>query len=139
MTFDSTSIWARRSFWIVTVFFAASMALSAVLYLTGAPSIQDGFARLGYPQYLLTILGIAKLLGAAALVQNSVPRLREWAYAGFTIDLIGAVASHVFAGDPMGIAAAPGFFLLPLFVSYVLRPDLPWRLGAGTHRVAATA
>jgi hypothetical protein len=47
-------------------------------------------AHLGYPSYLLAILGTAKLLGAPALLQNRFPTLREWAYAGFAFDLIGA-------------------------------------------------
>lgn len=52
-----------------------------------------------------------------------MPTLREWAYAGFTIDLIGATASHVCAGDPVGASMVPALFLIPLAVSYVLRPD----------------
>lgn len=57
------------------------------------------------------------------MLQNRLPTLREWAYAGFTIDLIGATASHVFAGDPVGASMVPALFLIPLGVSYVLRPD----------------
>jgi hypothetical protein len=52
-----------------------------------------------------------------------VPTLREWAYAGFTIDLIGATASHLFAGDSLAMAAVPAVFLVPLAVSYTLRPE----------------
>jgi len=79
--------------------------------------------HLGYPPYLLTILGTAKLLGALALLQNRLPTLREWAYAGFTINLLGATASHLFAGDPLSIAMVPAALLAPLAVSYILGPE----------------
>ena len=80
-------------------------------------------AHLGYPAYLPAILGTAKLLGALALLQNRVPTLREWAYAGFTINLLGATASHLFAGDPLSVAIVPAVLLAPLALSYVLRPE----------------
>jgi hypothetical protein len=92
------------------------------MYLSGSAQIQQTLAHLGYPEYLLTILGVAKLLGALALLQTWAPTLREWAYAGFTIDLLGATASHLFRGDALGVALVPAFFLLPLAASYVLRP-----------------
>jgi hypothetical protein len=53
---------------------------------------------LGYPDYLNTILGIAKLLGVAAILLPVPRMLREWAYAGFTFDVSGAIASFVAAG-----------------------------------------
>jgi hypothetical protein len=109
------------TFRALTVLFAGFMLLSAAMYLTGAAAIRDGMALLGYPAYITTILGIAKLLGAAALLQWRVPVLREWAYAGFTINLIGAAASHVLAGDAAG-AASPLLFLALLAASYVLKP-----------------
>ncbi len=99
--------------------FAGLMLLSAFMYLSGAPQIQESLAHLGYPPYILTILGIAKLLGAVALLQPVLPTLREWAYAGFTINLIGATASHALSGDPMGVTVAPVMVLALLAVSYV--------------------
>jgi hypothetical protein len=109
------------AFRVLTVLFAGFMLLSAALYLFGATVIRDGMAVLGYPVYITTILGIAKLLGAAALLQWRAPVLREWAYAGFTINLIGAAASHVLAGDVAG-AGSPLLFLALLAASYALRP-----------------
>ena len=110
------------TFRVLTVLFAGSMLLSAALYLSGAATIRDGMALLGYPAYIMTILGIAKLLGGVALLQSRFPVLREWAYAGFTINMIGAAASHVLAGDAAG-AGAPLLFLGVLAASYVLKPS----------------
>jgi len=70
----------------------------------------------------LIILGTAKLLGAPALLQNRLPVLREWAYDGFTINLIGAAASHLFAGDAVSFAMVPAMLLVLLAASYVLQP-----------------
>jgi hypothetical protein len=115
--------WKVIAHWAVTALFAGLMLLSASMYLSGSATIRDAIAHLGYPGYLLSILGIAKLFGAIALMQNRLPTLREWAYAGFAINLIGASVSHLFAGDPLSVALVPTMFLVPLSVSYLLRPE----------------
>ncbi len=107
--------------WGVTLLFAGLMLMSAAMYLSGAPEIQEALTHLGYPAYFLIILGTAKLLGSLAIMQSRVPLLREWAYAGFTFVLLGATASHLFSGDAGGVAAFPAGLLIPLAVSYQLR------------------
>lgn len=109
-------------YWSVTGLFAALMLFSAILYLSGAAPVREGLAHLGYPAYILIILGTAKLFGAAALLQNRLPTLREWAYAGFTINLLGATSSHLFAGDAVSTAIVPAMILMLLAASYVLQP-----------------
>ena len=108
-------------FWVATGMFAALLAMSGSMYLAGAEPIYDGVVKhLGYPVYFLTILGFAKLLGAAALVLPVPARLKDWAYAGFTFNLLGASASHFFAGDAFEML--PPLMLLGLLaVSYGLR------------------
>ena len=115
--------WKVVTHWAATGLFAALILLSASMYLSGAATIREALSHLGYPPYLLTILGVAKLSGAIALLQTRWPRLREWAYAGFVINLVGATSSHLFAGDPLAVAVAPALFLIPLAISYVLRPE----------------
>jgi len=115
--------WKTIGHWTFTVLFAGLMLLAASMYLSGAAQIRDTLAHLGYPAYILMILGTAKLLGALALLQNRSQTLREWAYAGFTINLIGATSSHLLAGDGVGVAIVPAMLLIPLAASYVLRPD----------------
>jgi len=60
-------------------------------------------------------------LGAAALIPPGLQTLREWAYAGFTFDLVGAIASHILSGEPIAQAAPAVFVLALLIVSYSLR------------------
>ena len=117
-----TRDWKTIAHWTATGLFAGLMLLSASMYLSGAAPIRDGLSSLGYPAYMLVILGTAKLLGSLALLQTRLPRLREWAYAGFTINLIGAAASHVLAGQGFATAIAPAVLLVPLAVSHALQP-----------------
>ena len=113
------------AFWGATSLFAALMVFSGILYVSGSPMVRETLTRLGYPAYILAILGPAKLIGAVALLQTRSVTLREWAYAGFTINLIGATASHVFSGDPVAVAAPPAILLLLLATSYLLTPRQP--------------
>jgi uncharacterized membrane protein YphA (DoxX/SURF4 family) len=62
------------------------------------PPVVEVITRLGYPVYLLTILGCWKLLGAATLLVPRFPRLKEWAYAGTFFEMTGAIASGLATG-----------------------------------------
>src|SRR3712207_4585913 len=74
----------KIAYWTLTGLFGLMMLASGVMYLSGNPQPVEGFRHLGYPDYFRTLLGIAKILGAVALLVPVVPRtLREWAYAGF--------------------------------------------------------
>ncbi len=86
--------------------------------LQHAPEVQ----KLGYPDYLMTILGVWKLLGVAAILSPAMPRLKEWAYAGFFFDLSGAVASHLMSGDAVAHAIAPLVIGVLAIASWSLRP-----------------
>jgi len=81
--------------------------------------------HLGYPAYLLPFLDVAKTLGVLAVVVPGFPRLREWAYAGLTFDLSGAVYSHLSVGDPVGVWTFPVIGLLLVTASYLLRRRVP--------------
>jgi uncharacterized membrane protein YphA (DoxX/SURF4 family) len=105
--------------WAATLLFVLPLTWSAVLYFIEAPNMVATMTHLGYPIYFLKILGTAKLLGVAALLYGRFPRLKEWAYAGFTFDLIGACWSHLSSGDPIYIAMVPLGFLVVLALSYL--------------------
>lgn len=114
----------KIGYWLSTGFFSFAMAASSLMYLTQNPKLVEGFQHLGYPLYLLLILGVAKGLGAVALLFPRFPRLKEWAYAGFTFNLLGAFASHLLAGDALGESIAPLVLLGVLIVSYTLYHSL---------------
>lgn len=98
---------------------------SALLFLTGPAEVIRSFQSLGYPDYLRPFLGVAKLAGVIALAAPRVPRtLREWAYAGFAFDIVGALVSHANTGATAGDIARVVFALALLFTSYLLRRSL---------------
>jgi hypothetical protein len=87
-----------------------------------APPGVYGITQLGYPVYFLTILGVWKILGVAAVLIPKFPLLKEWAYAGFFFAMSGAAFSHIASGDPV-IELFPSLLLLILtVVSWYFRP-----------------
>lgn len=111
----------KISYWIITLLFVLPMIGTAVPELfTAHPSSLPVIQHLGYPAYLAKIIGLAKLLGAAAILfSGKLTRLKEWAYAGFTFDYLGAIASHLFTGDKREPLLPLGFFILSS-ISYTL-------------------
>ena len=112
-------------YWIATVWLALGMGSTAAVQLFQTKEGQGGadmVTHLGYPAYLLTILGIWKLLGAIAVLIPNFPVLKEWAYAGFFFVMSGAIFSHVAVSDPIK-AIFPSLLLLILtLVSWYFRP-----------------
>lgn len=108
-------------YWVSTGLVAVSSLFAAFAYLSGSPQVVGGFAHVGYPQQLRIILGIAKPLGAIALVVPGLAKLKEWAYAGFTFAWISAFVAHYLAKDGP-TAFAPLVMLLMLIISYLTRP-----------------
>jgi len=109
------------AYWITTGLIVLSGLFAAFAYLSGGPQVVQGFAAVGYPQQLRIILGIAKPLGALALVVPGFTRLKEWAYAGFTFAWICAFFAHYLAHQGP-VAMEPLFLLVLLVISYFTRP-----------------
>lgn len=108
----------NRVYWAATGLLALGMVGAGIQELRHAPELVAGAQGLGYPEYLLTILGVAKLLGAPVLIAPQFKILKEWAYAGFTFDFGGALASHLTVGDPVDRVAPSAVCLSILAVSY---------------------
>lgn len=106
-------------FWISTGLFCAMMLTSAIPNLISSPEWVTIFGQLGYPAYLLPFLGVAKLLGVIALLVPGFNRIKEWAYAGFFFDLVGACYSALaaFGFDPQMLIMLVFFGLFA--VSYI--------------------
>ena len=80
-------------YWITTGFVLFFMLPGAVMNIMKTPDWIEVFQALGYPEYLLPFLGVAKLGGCAVIVLPYFRRLKEWAYAGIVCDLVGAIYS----------------------------------------------
>jgi hypothetical protein len=105
--------------WVVTGLMAALMLLSALPDVLRLPDALVVFTRLGYPPYLLIFLGTAKILGVAAILIPGPARLKEWAFAGLTFDLTGALYSHLSVGDPASVWIPAAIGLVLMACSYV--------------------
>jgi hypothetical protein len=104
-------------YWITTGLTALGFLMSSVMYLTANEQIVQGFGYMKLPQYLIPFLGIAKAAGAVGILQTQSARLKEWAYIGLVINLVGAIYIHIVFGISF---IAPLLFLALVFVSYYL-------------------
>ena len=75
-------------YWITTIWLALGMTSTAIVQLIRMDEEVQNFENLGYPVYLMSILGIWKLLGVIAILLPKTPLLKEWAYAGFFFDIL---------------------------------------------------
>ncbi|MGW4770714.1 DoxX family protein [Nocardia sp. NPDC004278] len=78
--------------------------------------------ELGYPTYVMTILGFWKVLGAMAIAAPRFPLVKEWAYAGAFFDLTGGLASHIGHHSAVNHLVYTGFFAICVVASWALRP-----------------
>ncbi len=85
-------------YWIVTALFCLQMCFTAYAQLR-LPQVEEAFAHLGFPAYFRVELSWAKLLGVVLLLAPVPARLKEWAYAGFAINLGSALIAHLAVGD----------------------------------------
>ena len=119
-------------YWTTTIIVTLELLVGSVtdlihgreLLFVGDPVVLV-LAHLGYPLYLLSILGVWRLLGAIALLVPRFPRLKEWAYAGEFFAMTGAAASGVVRGkdDPGTLIWPPLILAVLTLISWVLRPQ----------------
>ena len=118
-------------YWVTTTIIALELLLGGLTdlvhggtSLVAGPPVADILVHLGYPAYVLTILGVWKLPGGIVLLAPSVPRLKEWAYAGTFFVYTGAAASGMVLGrdDPGTLIWGPLIFAEITLASWALRP-----------------
>src|SRR5215472_6541180 len=86
------------AFWTVTALFCLQMSFTAYAQLR-LLVVAQAFAHLGFPDYFRVELSWAKFLGIAVLLAPVSTRLKEWAYAGFALNLASALIAHLSVGD----------------------------------------
>jgi hypothetical protein len=77
--------------------------------------------QLGYPLYIIPLIGVTHILGSVGLLIPKVPRLTEWVYAGFAITLLLAFYSQLNSGGSTWDKFDPILVTAFVFASYVLR------------------
>ncbi|MEX0929765.1 MAG: DoxX family protein [Balneolales bacterium] len=108
----------KIAYWITTAIFSAMMLFSAAMYFTN-PQMAQTFGHLGFPDYFRIELGAAKIIGVLILLAPFTGRLKEWVYAGFTINMISGSIAHAALGDPLPEVLTPLVLLGILSVSYI--------------------
>ena len=118
----------RILYWTITALIALETFVGGFVDVTNGrtavvsgPFVADVVTRLGYPAYVLWIIGIWKILGAITLIIPGFLRLKEWAYAGIVFELSGAVASLAVCGRTADLTP-PVVFLVLALASWALRP-----------------
>jgi hypothetical protein len=112
-------------YWVATIWLALGMVSTAAVQLFKMKEGQGGaesIIHLGYPIYLLTILGVWKILGVVTVLIPKLPLLKEWAYAGFFFIMSGAICSHIAMGDPIKDIFPSLLLLILAMVSWYFRP-----------------
>jgi len=102
-------------YWTITGLVSAFMLMAAITDILVIPDAKAQFNHLGYPEYLIPFIGVAKLLGVIAILIPGFARIKEWAYAGLLFDLAGAAYSMI-ATD--GIQ--PDVFIMILPVTFLI-------------------
>lgn len=111
---------SRAVYWTATGIMLAESAVGGIYDLARQPPFYPILIDLGYPAYLATILGSAKVLAVFALVAPGMPRLKQWAYAGIMINMIGAIMSQLASGSSPTNVIAPASFAIITLISWQL-------------------
>ncbi len=116
-------------YWVTTALIASETFVGGITdlvhggtMLVAGPPVAGIVAHLGYPVYILTILGVWKVPGAVVIVAPGLPRLKEWAYAGIFFELSGAAASYVLRGEITSDLVAPLILAALAMGSWALCP-----------------
>lgn len=119
----------KITYWASTLLFCLFFLVDGIMGMIQIEEGQEIMLHLGYPLYLLSILGVAKFLGALAILQNKFLLLKEWAYAGFTFHFIGACISRAVISDGWALVISPLLFLGIMLISYFF-----WKKGFSSRQ-----
>jgi hypothetical protein len=109
-------------YWVTTLFLSLGMLAGGIQQMLQIGGYNDIVTQLGYPLYLLSIIGTWKILGVVIILIPNFPLIKEWAYAGFFFVMSGALLSHLIVGQAFS-EAIPSFILLTVTVlSWYFRP-----------------
>jgi hypothetical protein len=86
-------------YWVATILMSVGMFGTGLAQIIHAKEMVDLIAPLGYPLYLLNIIGVWKILGVITILSPGFRLAKEWAYAGFFFVMTGALVSHLASGD----------------------------------------
>lgn len=62
----------KAIYWVSTILFCCIFLYSAIMYFTRYEMVKGFFQSLGYPDYLIYPLAIAKILGVIAIISKKI-------------------------------------------------------------------
>lgn len=110
------------AYWVVTPILVLECFIGGVMGALRMPPFNGIMDRLGYPPYLMTIIGVSYLVAGVAILLPRFPRAKEWAYAGLIFIYPGAVVSRIVAHDGVEAFVGPMILIALVFASWALRP-----------------
>jgi uncharacterized membrane protein YphA (DoxX/SURF4 family) len=110
-------------YWIATLWLALGMVSTGIVQLMKSEVEVGRMSHLGYPAYLLTLLGVWKILGVIVVLAPGLRLFKEWAYAGFSFAMSGAAISHIIMRDPATEIIPSLLLLLLTVISWYFRPE----------------
>jgi uncharacterized membrane protein YphA (DoxX/SURF4 family) len=110
------------AYWVTTAVVVTECLVGGAYDLLRLEPFFPLLSQLGYPAYLATILGTAKVLAGLVVAAPRLPRLKEWAYAGILVNMLGAAASYLATGSSVGNYIPPLSFAAVALISWALRP-----------------
>ncbi len=110
------------AYWVTTAIIVLETGVGAWWDIMKIPFVSNVMHNLGYPLYILSIIGFWKVFAVVALLIPGFPRVKEWAYAGVFFVYTSAAASHLAMGD-VSAAWGPAVFACITFASRALRPS----------------
>jgi hypothetical protein len=116
----------KKLYTILKVIFSAFMLFSAIGELTLNETVVHSMEIIQMPIYLLYLLGVLKISGIIALWFSPFNWIKEWAYAGFTFDFIGAIIGFIATGNLVlpDIIMAPVGLMLCLATFYLWKKTI---------------
>lgn len=102
--------------------FAIAMVYAVTNSFFNYDTIAMKFEQLGYPTYLIFVIGISQMIGLAVILNNKRNWMLEWAYAGFFMNFIFGIIAHLMAKEGNGAAAV--VCIVVLWIAYVQNKKL---------------
>lgn len=109
-------------YWIATIWLSLGMLSTGIVQLIHLKDETQMMQHLGYPDYVMTIIGFWKIPGVIFILIPRFPLIKEWVYAGFFFAMSGAVVSHLATGDGAKELFGPLLLIVLTLVSWYFRP-----------------
>jgi hypothetical protein len=105
------------------------MLFSAMGELTLNETVVHSMEIIQMPVYLLYLLGVLKISGVIALWYSPYKWIKEWAFAGFTFDFIGAIIGFIATGN----LVMPDIIMAPVGLMLCLSTYFFWKKTNGSY------